>query len=467
MKYLIVFVSIFLSLTVTAQTASEAESLFNRKDYRKALSAYEQLLKKRPKDALLNYRAGRCAYELKDFFTAAACFEKAGTKYPLTPFYLGDSYCRTYQFEKAIAPLQHYTESKDPDPQKVEQGGELLREAEIGSKLISRVEDIAITDSSVVNKADFLQFYRLHSDLGTIKRQAIKLRDKSTADKITYTTQRGDRTIFSDTLKNRMELFSSYKLLDEWSSPAPLSKTLTTGANNNYPYLMSDGVTLYFASDNENSLGGYDLFMTRYSSSTKDYLVPENVGFPFNSTANDYMLVIDEIQKTGWFATDRFQPAGKVTVYAFQWSENKKYIKTTDSLELYNRARLLTYSKAKKTVAPKNTKLTAEETNNSQATEYITINDSTVYTSPDDFKLEKSRELYLESKKLSEELRLLQTNLAAYRESFGELPQEERQAMTAKIAETETRIFQLKKEIAQKRKEAINGENNFLSGKSN
>lgn len=468
MKYLILFISIFLSFSVAAQSASEAESLFNRKEYKKALSVYEQVIKKRPKDVLLNYRAGRCAYEVKDYFAAAAYFEKAGTKYPLTPFYLGDSYCQSFQFEKALAPLQQYVGSKDADPQKVSQCTELIRQAEIGSRMITRVEDISVTDSTVVNKADFLQFYRLQSDLGTIKRQPLKLPNKGIADKITYTTQRGDRTIYSDTIKGgKMELFSSYKLLDEWSAPTLLSKTLSTPANENYPYLMSDGLTLYFASDNENSLGGYDIFMTRYSSSTKDFLVPENVGFPFNSTANDYMLVLDELQKTGWFATDRNQPAGKVVVYAFLWSENKKYIKTTDSVELYNRARLLKYTKVKKAATTRKTTTAPEEINSSLTSERITINDSVVYSSADDFKLEQARDLFNESKKLSDELKSLQNNITDYRNSFEDAPQQERQALATKIGETETKIFQLKKEIAQKRKQAINEENNFLSGKSN
>ena len=37
-------------------------------------------------------------------------------------------------------------------------------------------------------------------------------------------------------------------------------------------------------------------------TSTDTYLVPENVGMPFNSPYNDYMYVIDEYNNLGWFA---------------------------------------------------------------------------------------------------------------------------------------------------------------------
>ncbi len=38
---------------------------------------------------------------------------------------------------------------------------------------------------------------------------------------------------------------------------------------------------------------------------------------PFNSPYNDYMYVIDEYNNLGWFASDRFQPEGKVCIYVF------------------------------------------------------------------------------------------------------------------------------------------------------
>jgi hypothetical protein len=44
---------------------------------------------------------------------------------------------------------------------------------------------------------------------------------------------------------------------------------------------------------------------------------PDNVGMPFNSTANDYMMAINEVANLGWFATDRNQPEGKVCIYTF------------------------------------------------------------------------------------------------------------------------------------------------------
>ena len=60
------------------------------------------------------------------------------------------------------------------------------------------------------------------------------------------------------------------------------------------------------------------------------------MGFPYNSYANDYMLVIDETVNLGWFASDRYQSAGKVCIYTFIPNESRQTIdyETTDLDEL-------------------------------------------------------------------------------------------------------------------------------------
>ena len=45
---------------------------------------------------------------------------------------------------------------------------------------------------------------------------------------------------------------------------------------------------------------------------------------PFNSPYNDYMYVIDEYNNLGWFASDRFQPEGKVCIYVFIPNNSKQ-----------------------------------------------------------------------------------------------------------------------------------------------
>ena len=56
--------------------------------------------------------------------------------------------------------------------------------------------------------------------------------------------------------------------------------------------MLSDGLTLYFAAQGPESIGGYDIFMTTYDAAEGRFLKPENIGMPFNSTANDYAWLL-------------------------------------------------------------------------------------------------------------------------------------------------------------------------------
>lgn len=116
-------------------------------------------------------------------------------------------------------------------------------------------------------------------------------------------------------------MFESIRLADgSWDKPAKLFDYESIFGNNNgswvsYPFLMSDGVTLYFAADGDNSLGELDIFISRRDGD--GFLQPSNVGMPYNSPYNDYLYAIDEENGIGWWATDRNQLQDSVTIYTF------------------------------------------------------------------------------------------------------------------------------------------------------
>ncbi len=68
---------------------------------------------------------------------------------------------------------------------------------------------------------------------------------------------------------------------------------------------LTDGITIYYASDGDKWIGGYDIFRHPLQYEYDTYLMPENVGMPFNWPYNDYMFVIDEFNNLGRLASDR------------------------------------------------------------------------------------------------------------------------------------------------------------------
>ena len=79
--------------------------------------------------------------------------------------------------------------------------------------------------------------------------------------------------------------------------------------------MQADGVTLYFAAESDDGLGGLDLYVTRFNQETGKYVRPENLGLPYNSPANDYLFATDETAGVALLVTDRRQPADKVCLY--------------------------------------------------------------------------------------------------------------------------------------------------------
>ena len=462
MKFRLILICLVISFAAFAQKANEGDKYFNAKQFSKAKTVYENLLKQRPNDALYNYRYARCCYEIKDYDNALLHFEMAGNKYPLRDLYLGELYFNNYKFDESVMAYQTYLATLKPDDKSITDIQNKIKHSEIGAELISKVNDIAIVDSVVVNKSDFLRFYKFSSELGTLTQEPLKLTGKKTVDKIKYMTQRQDRIYFSDSIQGQMNLFTSYKLLDSWTEPVAISKVINTPANENYPFLLLDGVTLYFASDGENSLGGYDIFVTRYMSGSDSYLKPENVGFPFNSPYNDYMMVIDDQHKLGWFASDRFQPAGKVIIYTFIPNDLKQIVRSDDKDYIRRVAQLKQYRKAK--IAHTDTQDTIEEPMLEQEKQIdFVINDSTVYTSPDDFKSPDAKRMWNELHKLKQDLKSKKTQMEVSRLKFSESSNSKSQEDLKKsIPELEALILKDEKQIENKTTEIRNAEILFL-----
>ena len=119
MKFRLIYLFLFFSITSFAVPTDNGDLLFNNKQYSKARAVYEGLLKKRPNDALYNYKYARCCYELKDFEDAIIHFEMSGSKFPLRDLYLGELYFNTYRFDQSIMAYQTYIATLKPDDKKI------------------------------------------------------------------------------------------------------------------------------------------------------------------------------------------------------------------------------------------------------------------------------------------------------------------------------------------------------------
>ena len=125
-----------------------------------------------------------------------------------------------------------------------------------------------------------------------------------------------------------------------WTRPALLNEHLVSPSDEIYPMVSSDGRTLYFASKGLYGVGGYDIYMSEWSDEDNDWTVPVNMGFPYSSPADDFMLVNTEDDMYTIFASNRECRGDSVWVYVLEYDNMPVRKAVSDPLQLLELAAL-------------------------------------------------------------------------------------------------------------------------------
>ncbi len=459
--FILLVLNCVLCMDLVAQTRRDGEFLFNEGRYQEAYDVYVKLMNRQPKDYLLKYLAGRCLFEMERYEESLLLLEAAANKdIKKANVYLGEIYFSQYRFEESVEAYSTYIESLEPGQDSLLNIYQpKLIKSNLGASMIDRVEDIAVIDSVKVHKQHFLSAYRLPRDLGKLDLYYEVYGMPTEQPQGAYYTGRGDKMLFSNKVYgDQLDLNVSYRLVGGWSEATNLTSVLNTPEDENFPFELPDGVTLYFASKGHNSLGGYDIFLSRYNATINEYSEPVNIGMPFNSPANDYLYVFDEMTHIGWFATDRFQHPDTVVVYEFIPNNEKILIKTEDVEYRRQAAQLKVYRKAK--LSTEEGEKVASEIEKKESEINFLVNDGIVYTRMAQFRSDEAKALYVKAqeadKRLSTLLRLLE---GKRREFFFSGVEEDQNILRAEILELEAEVRKYKdlvdEYILQTRREEI------------
>ena len=124
--------------------------------------------------------------------------------------------------------------------------------------------------------------------------------------------------IFSSDKNSKNEGMNLYmsKLLPngEWG-PAEDIPALNTKYDEDFPYFAPDGKTLYFSSQGYNSMGGYDIFKTIWNETDNSWSEPENLGYPLNTTDNDYTISFSASGRRAYISAFREDGYGDLDIY--------------------------------------------------------------------------------------------------------------------------------------------------------
>lgn len=450
-KYILGLLALCTVGILPAQTLNQAKKMFEAGEYENAKKAFSKLIRRSPNGAEYNYYYGASLYETGELDKALPYLEKSAKRNYIGAFrYLGKAYADLYRFDEAVENYEthiEWLEEKNRDTQQAEaELSELLKK----SRMFKSVEKVAVVDSFVVEKGSFLEAFKISENTG-------KILKGDTGNGIIYENELGNKRIISEMKDSLLQLFTQVKLLDGWGEKEAI-ESLNGDNNLNYPFLMGDGMTLYYASDGEGTLGGYDIFVTRYDSEDNTYLRPSNVGMPFNSVANDYMYVVDELNNLGWFATDRNQPADSVCVYVFVPNESKQvynyeasdptFIK--DVAVLHNIRSTWSDENIVREARQRLAALKYTEKEETQKADfYLVIDDSATYTNWNNFRSKEAQELYRQLLQKEKDLEHFKLTLRQKRVEYESENESGKKKLAPSIIDIEKRIPQLKDEIEQ------------------
>lgn len=109
----------------------------------------------------------------------------------------------------------------------------------------------------------------------------------------------------------------------EWSLPKNLGSTINTPYDEDSPFIDVDGRTLYFASEGHNSMGGYDIFISKRQGK-EHWTSPDNLGFPANSVEDDLYLSLTPGGRKGYYSSEMENGYGDQDLYEINFIYRQK-----------------------------------------------------------------------------------------------------------------------------------------------
>lgn len=337
--------------------------------------------------------------------------------------------------------------------------------------MLGSTAKVMFIDSVVADKKSFIKAIPLNRESGSLNTYDDFWETTGQTSSYAYMNEFGNKVLFSKAGDDgHSRLYTADRLNGQWSAPKPINDFDNEFEDINCPYMLSDGITLYFAAKGKNSVGGYDIFVTMYDNDSARFYKPENVGLPYNSKANDYYCVIDEFNHLGWLVTDRNQPEGKVCVYTFIHSDSRQTYNENeiDEAKLRNIAAISSIKdswtdKTKLQDAQKRlTSLKQSGSDENKSAMSFFINDNTVYGQMSDFKVAANRQRYARLTAMEADKADIDSHIDALRRQYGSSAKAAKRSLAPKILKAEQQSEQLDIKIKTLAKDIRNTENKAI-----
>lgn len=108
-----------------------------------------------------------------------------------------------------------------------------------------------------------------------------------------------------------------------WSQPTNMGSSVNSIHDELDPRLTHDGQSLYFSSNQSNSIGGFDIYKCDYLYESETWSTPHNLGIPINSPGDDKGLQLSSDGLTAHFSSNRKSAMGGFDIYKVRFKERQ------------------------------------------------------------------------------------------------------------------------------------------------
>jgi hypothetical protein len=307
---------------------TKAKSLFDKKDYQGAMPLFAQLVSVHPENAEYNYCFGVCTLfgDRKDKKKPIRYLNNAVPSMKDNQdlnYYLGLAYHQNQEFANAMKYFNLYLSKLSSNaPER----------ALILEKVNACLNGLSLIDKNLiseqVSKSNFQKdnFHRGYSadDLPgslVLKPEIFQTEKDKKNGEISFVLLTQPQTVlcfsgYESNSSDNLDIFCVTKNpKGEWGLPEKLDETINTSYDENYPVLSDNGNILYFCSRGHNSLGGYDIYRSKYDEASKKFGPPENLGPGINSPFDDVLFIPSKDQNFAWFSSDRDNLNNSIAVF--------------------------------------------------------------------------------------------------------------------------------------------------------
>ena len=305
----------------------KANALFEKEQYVEATSLYLRILSIEPRSFELNYRYGACLiYNSNKKQDALKYLKYSITDADIDPrahFFTGKALHLDYQFEEARKQYQVYLNKQSRKKDDRYDAERSIAMCINGKKLLTTFTDIIVAEKQEIDDARFFDIYSDSRTIGGVilvsDQFQSKLDRKMGHSPIVHYPTNAKTIYYSsygEDLSTGKDIYVSRRLLNgKWGESQLLPGGVNTNQDEDFPYMHPSGNFLYFSSTGHNSMGGYDVFMSRLDRNIGSFKAPENVDFAISSPDDDLFYVVDSLFQNAYFASARQSEAGKLHVY--------------------------------------------------------------------------------------------------------------------------------------------------------